>query len=512
MGHKKEFAFFVLLALLVRVLLYFDLGTILGADVGRFAIISHTWFLKGEITPNLQPYDMATGFFYFPGTLFLMWFFENFGINPIATITFFSFLFSFVGTLVFYKIARLFLNEKEAVGAYFFYAFVFDFVFTFNLYGVFTSGFAWFFFLIFMWQSLEFILGKNGNYLLLVASAVLAVLCHGYAVFDIAVFSLAVLVWDYVEHGNLGITFELYKKYAVATLVGIILYSPFLMVFGSFFPLARYPENLSDLFAFSIGREAMNIVDRMRVVFFTSYVGTIESPLLYIGFALTAYSIPQFLKGDKALIIFLFIFIAVFSFCIFNELNLLRITSFLWIPYALVMGKYFNNVRYNTLLLALLLVVPSPSILYSINAVHNYPDRFIPLIDFKPFNKAMDWIKINTPQNSTFLIDGGGSGCTGASASYGERIFPLTSRKVFYFTDYCFADYDRNEFEKRVEIYRRISINPDDEWALDQLHLYSVNYVFIGKWKVGFDYPYFARSKNYELVYNDSGINIYKIR
>jgi hypothetical protein len=509
---KRDLAILIFLSFAVRLYLYLTLGTILGSDVGRFAIITHAWFLKGQITPNLQPYDMATGFFYFPGALLLMWFFENFGIDSISTVTFFSFLLSFIGTLVFYKIARLFLNEREAIGAYFFYSFLFDFVFTFNFYGIFTSGVAWFFFLIAMWQSLEFILKKNGNYLLLISSMVLAVLCHGYSVLDIIAFSLAVLIWDFVEHGKFDVAIELYKKYAVATLVGIIVYAPFFMSFGSYFPLARYPENTSDLFAFSAGREALNIIDQIRIIFFTSYVGTIESPILYVAFALTVYSIPQFLKDKKALIIFLFIVTAVFSFCIFDELNLLRITALLWIPYALVMGKYFNNMKYNALLLVLLFLVPSPGILYSINAVYNHPDRFIPLIDFQPFNKAMGWIRGNTPLNSTFIMDGGGAGCTGASASYGERIFPLTSRKIFYFTDYCFADYNRSEYEKRVDIYRRISINPDDEGALNQLHLYNVTYVFIGKWKVGFDYPYFARSQNYELVYNDSGINIFKVR
>ena len=134
------------------------------------------------------------------------------------------------------------------------------------------------------------------------------------------------------------------------------------------------------------------------------------------------------------------------------------------------------------------------------------------MVDFKDFHKAMDFIKEEVPENATFLIDGGGCGCMGASASYGERIFPLTSRKIFYFTNYCWAKYDRDEYFKRVDLYRRIGIEPDDTEALEELKNYNVTHVFVGSKSVGF-HPYpFAHSKNYEMIYNESGFQIFKIR
>jgi hypothetical protein len=509
---RKDLLFLIVLALLVRICLYSLIDwTTLGADVGRFAIISHTWYLKGEITPNLQPYDMATGFLYFPLGLILLYLSE-FITNPILATTAISITISFLGTLVFYKIARIFLDEQKAVGAYFWWAFLFDFVFTYAFFGVFTTALAMFFFLIFAWQSLEFYFGKEFNKWILTASIAGALLSHGYILLFMAVFSLALAGWEYVEKGNIHTSFSLGKLCSIGILLTALLYIPWAFVFGKYYDNVTSVQNISDLFAFAERRETFDLLTRFRVIFGTSYIGAMESAWLYLGFLAGAYGLfTGFLKDRKVVLLYLSVMTVFASVSIFNDMNLLRVCSLLWLPYAIFVGYFFNDTLFNLFMLVPLFLMQSPSILFMTNTILNYPERVVPYVNFVEFNRMVGWIKQNTSINSTFLIDGGGSGCTGASANYGERLFPLTDRRIFYFTDYCWAEYNTTEYEKRVDIYRRISINPDDKEALQELKDYGVNYVFVGDRPVGFNRTLFEESENYELEYNQSNLEIFKV-
>jgi len=137
---------------------------------------------------------------------------------------------------------------------------------------------------------------------------------------------------------------------------------------------------------------------------------------------------------------------------------------------------------------------------------------FFPWIVWSHHKEAMDFIKENVPENAVILMDGGGSGCFGANPSAGERIFPLTSRKVFYFTNYCWAKYDREEYAKRVDLYRRIAIDPDDSETLQKLKEYGVSHVFIGPNDVGLKLRLFQESSKYRLMYDENDYKIFEIK
>ncbi|HDH91674.1 MAG TPA: hypothetical protein ENF38_01845 [Candidatus Aenigmarchaeota archaeon] len=501
----------IILSLAVRIYLFLDLGAILGADVGRMTTVSHVWFLKGKITEDLRPYDMANGFFYFPGVFLLPLAFEYLGINPIDTVTFFSFLFSFLSTLIFYKIARIFLDKKEAIASYFFYSFAFDIVLIFSLFGIFPFGFSAFFFLVTIWQMLNYYFKKRINIFLLTLGIFGIFMFHWYLLPVLAIFLLSLFTHSFVEGHEFKKPFLIFSfSFCLAFLISF----PFWFPFWKWGGISRLPENQVDILSFTVGRLKMNEFDKFRTVFFTSYVGSFFSPLLVIGFFI---SIPTLLlKKELRFWLYFFIFLSVACFLVFGELNLLRITSFLWLPYSLCLGSVLKNHQLNLLFLLLLFFIPSPSIPFVINALNRArtiepgePTIIVPYVDFHKFNKAMDWIRKNTPENSTFLIDGGGAGCTGASASYGERIFPLTSRKVFYFSNYCWANYNRTEYMKRVDLYRRVSINAS--CCIDELKSYNVTHVFIGEKWVAFDPKYFLNNPNYKLIYDENGYKIFEI-
>jgi len=172
----------------------------------------------------------------------------------------------------------------------------------------------------------------------------------------------------------------------------------------------------------------------------------------------------------------------------------------------------FNDNKLNLILLLLIANTKIPPSLFSYFDLHpDYDKGQVPWIIWNSFYEAISFIKYNTPENSTFLIDGGGAGCTGASASYGERIFPLTSRKIFYFSDYCWAKYDENEYRMRVSIYRELSINPSDEKLIKKLKEYNVTHIFIGPTDVALNKNLFYNSSFYKLIYENRDFKIFEV-
>lgn len=511
--NNKLLISLILLSLLIRAYLFLSLGSILGADVGRFTIISHVWYLKG-ITPDLKPYDMADGFFYFPGVFLLPLVFEYAGVNPVATVTFFSFLFSFLGCLVFYKIARIFLDKRQATGAFFFYSFAFDVVLIFNLFGVFPYGFASFFLLLCMWFMSKYFFAKvnKKDYMILFLGILGIFSFHWYVVYPLIFFFLSIIMYEFIKFGKWKRTLKQSLKFVSvsALFLGLIflLYLPYFNVFWKYQGVTNKPYNISDLMTFQIGRARFDFYTKFSTVFFMSYIGSMYSSLLLASFIFSLIFMREFIRDKKGVWIIFLSLIGVHAFTIFYELNLLRVTTFIWFAYSIILGYKINNAYHFAILLPLLFLVQSPSILYLITATTYKQEIFVPFINFHKFDKAMDFIKNNIPENATFLIDGGGAGCTGASASYGERIFPMTSRKIFYFSNYCWAYYNRTDFQEKVDLYRRVSINAS--CCIDELKSYNVTHVFIGEKWVGFDPKYFNNS-NYELVYNENGYKIYKI-
>jgi hypothetical protein len=500
---NKILLLIIILSLIARIYLLNTVSwTILGADVGRMATISHALFLKKEITSNLQPYDMATGFFYFPLTYLLPLFFEFFGIDSITTITNFTLIFSILSILIIYKIMRIFLNEKQSLIAATFYSFALDFVILFSFFGMFSYGFASFFFLIVLWQILELFFNKKNNFILLLIGIIGIVGFHWYMFLNIILTLFCFLTYEYAKNKTFTQNKKIIKQLVITTFIGLLLFSPILVNILKYFNLSFHPENIIDIFMFTALRDKFSIIEKIETIFMLSYVGSIPSGILIGCLLLLIIQLKQLIKGKSFFWILFFSYFAIHSFTIFNELNLLRITTFLWLPYIFIFGYTFKKFKYLSFLI-ILFFITSPSIFYLTYSLNYNSDLFVPLVDFNKFNNAMDFIKNNIPENVTIIGDGGGSGCQGASAAYSERIFPLTSRKTFYFTDYCWAEYNRSEFVKRVDIYRRFSINPNDKDVLNELKEYNVGYVFIGKKRVGFDPKYFYNSTNFKVVYDD---------
>jgi len=513
MENKNILILVLVISSIIRIILFGIVGwTILGADVGRFATISHTMFLKGEITTNLQPYDMATGFFYFPGVYLLPLTFEYLGIDPITTITIFTFIFSILSIPIVYKIMKNFLEEKQALIASAFYAFALDFVLVFCFFGMFPYGFSSFFFLIVLWQLLELFFNNKNNFWILLIGMIGIVAFHWFILLNIIIVLLTFLTYEYTKNRSFVQNKKILKQTFLAIIIAFLLFSPVIVPSMKYVILGRVPENVIDIFIFTAGREKFSLLEKISTLFIVSYVGTIPSGILLGCLVLLIVSAKKLIKEKAFFWILFLIYFTIHSATIFNELNLLRVTTFLWLPYIFIFGYSFKKYKY-LLFIPLLFIIPSPSPIYLAQCLTYRPEMFVPLVDFNAFHRATDFIKNNIPKDAILLGDGGGSGCQGASAAYSERIFPLTSRRTFYFTDYCWAEYNRSEFVKRVDIYRRFSINPDNN-VINELKEYGVNYIFLSdKKRVGFDPKYYVNNSNFEVVYDDgTDFKIFRIK
>ena len=505
---SKWLIFTFVLAILFRLWVYWitDFAT-LGADVGRMAIISHAWKLKGGVTTDLRPYDMANGFFYFPATLYLLYFFDLLGINPITAVAIFTFIFSIAGIYVFYKIARIFMDEDRAIASTFFYSLTFDFIWIYSFFGMFTFGWALLFFMISLYSALRLEEKLCWKWFLVnLLSTTACWLFHWFAIVGLCIAYFSIFLKQFIT--DLKTNWKYFLVLLSSLLMGFGISIPAYLPFIKYIGITRVYENQFDLLTFAMDRLLITPLQKFQIIFFTSYVGTILSSILVVGFVLTLALAYKWILTKNAFPIYFFLLLGFFSYVFLGELNMLRLNSLMWITYAMAYGYFFNKHKLNLILIPILFLIPSPSFPYLINALYNQADIFVPFADFHKFNKAMAWINENTPINSTFLIDGGGSGCTGASASFGERIFPLTSRRIFYFTDYCWAIYDRDEFMRRVELYRKVSIDPS--CCIDELKEYGIDYIFIGERWVGLN-PRKFEEAGYELVYNESGYRIFKV-
>jgi len=512
---SKIFLFYLVLSILIRIILFLRVGTLHGADVGRFATISHIFILKKNIVTNLQPYDMPTAYFYFPGSLILMTIGELIGINSIDFATLTSFLFSTVSSLLFYLIMRKLLTRKNAITAFFFYSFIFDIVLNYAMFGNFSYAFSTVYFFMLCLISLEMFFTDKKRLLILTLTILGLLSFHYFLAFSSVIFLLSIFTYEFVNKNRFfNKSKKIIYEYSKALIFSLILLLPFFFLFGRHFNAAFTKENVIDTLMISFYRQKMPLIDRIWNLFFIS-PSIVPSSIFIIAFFVFLIRVKKLIKDKKCILVYFFPYLSIQSFILFTNANFSRIVSSLWMIYVFAFSSFFTNPVLNVAILPIFYFVQSPSPIYFINAlapVEKLEPEILPWVIWEEFNDVMDFIKSNTPEDSIFLIDGGGSGCFGASASYGERIFPLTSRRVFYFTDYCWADYNRSEYRKRVDVYRRISINPDDPEALSDLKEYDVTHVFIGPNDVGLDFNLFSNSMNYELIYDEKNFKIFKIK
>jgi hypothetical protein len=497
----------LLLSFIANFALFLHHKSIIGADIGRFGIISHALFLKGRFETDLTPYDMATDFFYFPGIILLPLLFEIVGIDPIAFLSFLTFFFSSLYGLPVYLIVKKLFNEDIALSSFLFSSFLFNPVLNLGFFGVFPYAIAIFFFLSLVY----FLLESRKDFLALYACIAGIFSFHIYLLTLLFPFLLAVM---FLNPSLLSFLTD--KKNITFLLIFLFFSLSYLLKTYKAFFIPFEWENKLDIFMFSTFNRSLQIEKRIQYILFSSPIGFAFTMPFVLGFLFFIVSAIRYYKKFNFEIKFLllwFLLSLTMNFVLFKDMNFARSIWINWFFYSIAFGLVLSDKNINLLLLILIAITTLvPSIFSYFILQPTYTSSQIPWIIWNSFYDAIDFIKHNIPLNSTFLIDGGGAGCTGASASYGERIFPLTSRKIFYFSDYCWAEYDKEEYRKKVEFYRNISINPNDFQLVRALkEKYNITHIFIGPTDIGLNKKLFNNSSLYKLVYENKDFEIFEI-
>jgi hypothetical protein len=494
------------ISFLVNFTLFFNQKSIVGADVGRFGIISHSIFLKGKFETNLEPYDMAKDFFYFPSIILIPPLFEMVEVNPITFLSFLVFFFSSLYALPIYLITKKLFNEDVAISSFFFSSFLFNPLINIGFFGVFPYAISIFFFL----SLLYFVLENKKDFISICTSLMGLISFHMYPSILLIPFLMSLLILDFQTLSS--VLDEKFWKFFLFFSLFFIPY--FLNTYPSLFVPFQMERKL-DIFMFSTFNRNLSLKEKLQYILFSSPIGFNKNILLVVGLIVFLFSSIRNFRRFKFGIKFLtlsFILCIPMLLITFNDMNLARSIWINWFFYSIGLGLLLNDKKLNLLILALIAITKLPPSIFSYFELQaTYEKGQIPWVVWSSFYDAIDFIKQKTPEDSIFLIDGGGAGCTGASASYGERIFPLTSRKIFYFSDYCWAQYDEDEYRKKVTIYREFSINPSNIHIIQELKRYGITHVFIGPTDVGLDKNLFNNSSLYKLIYENKDFKIFKI-
>ncbi|MCW1301152.1 MAG: glycosyltransferase family 39 protein [Candidatus Nanoarchaeia archaeon] len=509
---RREKLFYILMfSLLIRTILLLQIHTIIGHDVGRFSIISHTLVLKDKITLDLRPYDDAKGFFYFPAAFIIPTILELIGFDPIFGVTIFLITTSIFGILAFYLLILRIFGKQLALRAAFFYAFLFDPILHLGIFGIFPNAMSIFFVILSMITLYEILNGKETNIWIssLIFFGIYAF--HLYPILMLFIFTLALISEKILLEGLRTIKIAL-SKFPTILLIVLVLSAPHLLLSRDYLPISFRKENIADLMMFAYERINWQISEKLLYSLAGTPLGGLISPLSIASFIFLLLTAPTLYKKAPFLLLFC-LYAFIFSFLVISEFNLVRSVIALWFIYPVVLSLLLRKWKANFLILLLFFWIESQSPLFLMWYFWSSKPEDVPWIINPSFFETIQFIKGNIPQNSKFLIDGGGAGCTGATPSYGERIFPLTSREIFFFTNYCWADYDRKIYEHKVEIYRRISIDPDDEEAILELKKYGVTHIYIGREHLALNPELFLKSqKHYEVIYQKDGEYIFQIK
>ncbi|PIO00518.1 hypothetical protein COT72_00380 [archaeon CG10_big_fil_rev_8_21_14_0_10_43_11] len=497
----------LVLAFFARVFVFAKLNwIILGSDVGRFGSLAHAMVLKGGIMANLVPFEIIEGFFYFPGTIIIPLLFDLAGINTLVGASF-ALLFGNSAFLVF---AFLFFSQlfskKRAKNAFLFFAFAFDFCFLLAVSGIYPYALALPFLMLFMYALNVLSKGGHARFAFVLATLGIA-LFHWYVGLVAAVFGAAVACALSIEKEYARL-YRIIKEFLFAAVLSAVALVPFFLTFGAYLLLPFLLQNKADLFAISTAN-ALPLPARVLGVFVLFSQGVSFSILFVLGILFLVFDWQTLVK-KKTLGLF-FIFLVVFNFFLFGDNNFVRQTLIVWLFYAIAFSRVLTRTRINTIIVIAFVLVASPSPLFFFSTiVQGTFASSIPVPDAS-FYHAMDFIRENVSLNATFLIDGGGAGCVGRSSSYGERIFPITSRKVWYFTNTCWSAYNYTEYASRVALYHVLTLNPNNQTLHDQLLAKGVTHVFIGSFSTGLSRALFSKSMYYTEVFSDANTSIFKV-
>jgi hypothetical protein len=497
-----------------RVLILSKIGSLIGTDIVKFATMSYVMRLKEQINPDLRPYDLAYSFFYFPLSFTLPLILETLGINPITSITYFSFFFNILAIVAFFMLASRILDRKKALYATFFYSMFFDVSLDYLMSrGVFAFAIAFLPCFLGMYSLLEIFDGKRKDKLLLF-SFLFLFLTHWYLFFVLLTFFISLTLYEFYRTGKFSKSkWVLIEALKTVPLI-LMLTLPFLILFLPNLFVQRV-EKAADWKIYEKEIEEAPFKDKMIAIIFQNFATPITTVSYSLGFLVSILMFYELIK-DKRLIITIFFILLIFSSIFYiHSITFKRFADYVKIVYPISFSLIFSHPLFIGVSTIFSPFVENTPIWYYLNVPEKIKEEQQFFFDVVGENelKAFEFIKENVSKDAVFVIDSGGAGCVGAQPfSHGERIFPLTSRKLFYFTNFCPYNINWEEYQKRVDLYRKISINPNDEETLSQLkNNYNVTHIYIGPVHVGLEPALFQTSKNYKLIYHENSIYIFEI-
>ncbi len=496
----------------------------IGTDSTRFAYFAEIFGQEDAFLTDLSPYEDVRSFFYFPLPIVFPAYLRHLGIPPLDGISLASILLGALSSVAFLMFAReIFPKDRKApflsAAAY---------VLFFNIpltyfagRGVLAYSISWFFFLLGAVPIARLSRGNAGNWagldfpdiLFLLVGISGMLLSHWYLLAGFSILSLSFLAF----HGRRGS----WKPVALAYSVSLAIVAPF---FSALFLSSGNPVPVERVSEWKYGEyyfEQAGIPERIaRGLVSDPEIGAISgghSAAYVLALALAlAYSLSgRFPKG-----LAFFLIIAIFlSILLSNSITHRRTVDYLRLTYPLGIGLAFSAILGRKGQIPKAVAIVAVAILSISTFSTPWILAKIPEIDMTNFDpvapgekEAFSFIREKTPKSAVFLIDGPGIGCVGGQAgSHGERIFPETGRRVFLFTNYCWANYDKGEFFRKIDIYRRISINPDDPSALSELISSGATHLYLGPSSLGLDRSLLSESANYKKIFSSGGAEIFEI-
>ncbi|MBR9678263.1 MAG: hypothetical protein GOU97_03170 [Nanoarchaeota archaeon] len=486
---------------------------LIGTDISRFGILSKTFEIKGKITPDLTPYDLPTSFFYFPAAYSIPLGFSFAGIDPISSITLFSFVLNLCAIIGFYLFSRGFLdNEIQCLLAAFFYAFFLDHVLDYLVIrAVFSYAWSIYFFFITAYLLTKAWREKFNNGLIIIAVTGI-LFTHWYTFFPLMFLFMSFSVHEFIKKGTLKKTVDFLKKIFKPLSISLILTIPFFIIFAPHMNDRFLPMNWAEHKVAGSYFASQNISQRI-INSFLSHGAFMNVTLPLYGFMtiLLILLIKKFINKKRISLLLFYVFSMIFSMLLYQSLTFRRMIDFPKFIFPMVFALLVDDNK--PILIMFLLLLP----FLIINPLYYFMNLNQPELESidsvkKEEIAAFQFIK-TLPENSTIMIDGGGTGCiAGSEGSHGDRIFPLTGKKVFLFTNYCWANYNRSEFEARLDLFRYLSINSNDTETLEKLtNDYGVTHIYIGPNSLGLRTHDLKKSGYYEEVFNENKTSVFEI-
>jgi hypothetical protein len=417
--------------------------------------------------------------------------------------------------LSFYLFTSLILDKKQALYATFFYSIFYDISLDYLMArGVFCYSIGFYGLFLLLYGILKIYSEEKDKKLIFFPSLFL-LLVHWYHFFFVLAFIFSLAIHEFKNENS----FEKCKK-IIRQLVGLI---PFLVIatlpFTIFF-IPKYFETqqiwkLADWRMYEVYYENLSIIAKIYGMIFKNFASVVSGISYSLGFLVTLLISKMVIEKRKEFILILFIFLFISSYFYIPSITWKRNADYVKLIYPISFSFAFDNPIIAAISLISSPYVPNTPFWYFYNVPEKLTGEAAAFFDTvsKEELKAFDFIKENTSINSVFILDGGGAGCVGGQvSSHGERIFPLTSRNVFYFTNFCPGIFDLDEYQKRVDLYRELAINPNNESTILELKHYNVTHIYIGPSHVGLNPDLFMNSRNYRLVFHENRTYIFEIK